>query len=103
MMPGEDRRRTAMGAPGFRELAGGALTRSLVEPQDLAAFDLHGEVAGRPDVGAALGEQQVDLCRPAADALDRDELGDRFLVILRQGGEVQAARGNPFGQAARLG
>ena len=68
MMPGEDRQRAAVGAPVFGKGAGEFFGRAHVMAEDAADLDLYGEVARRPDVGAALCEQQVDLCRPAADA-----------------------------------
>ncbi len=59
---------------------------------DPADFDLHRQVACGPDIGAPLGEEQIDLGGPAADALDPDELGDRFLVILGQMREIELRR-----------
>ena len=103
MMPGENRRGAAMGAPGFGEGPGRAFARPLGEAEDLPAFDLHGEIAGRPDVATAFGEQQVDFRRPAANALDRHQLGDRLFIVLGQGGEVKPAGCHLFGQAPRIG
>jgi hypothetical protein len=52
---------------------------------------LHGEVACGPDVAPAFGEQQIDFRRPAADALDLDELLERYLVVLGKVREVEFA------------
>ena len=60
-MPGQDRDRTAVRPPCFGELAGGFFGRAFLEAEDLREARLHRQVAGRPDVGAAFGEQQVDL------------------------------------------
>jgi hypothetical protein len=35
--------------------------RLAFEAEQLADFDLHGEVASRPDVGAPFGKQQIDF------------------------------------------
>jgi hypothetical protein len=70
--------------------------------QDAADLDLHRQVAGRPDVGPPLGEQQIDLGRPAADALDPGERGDRLLVVFGQIREIEPAAGDFLGKAAGI-
>ena len=81
-----------MRAPGFGEGAGGLLVGAGLQPEQFGQPRLHRQVARRPDVGAAFGEQQVDFCRPAADALDPGEFGDGFLVVGGQRVELEFAR-----------
>ena len=83
-MPGEDRDGAAVRAPAFREIPGRLLARPLGQAEDAGDAGLDREVARRPDVVPPFGEKQVDLRRPAADALDTDELGDGLLVVCRQ-------------------
>ena len=80
-----------MRAPVFGEFAKLFLGRLAVEAQQLANLDLHREVARRPDVAAAFGEQQVDFRRPTANALDFDQLRDCLLIVFRQVGQVEFA------------
>ena len=61
---------------------------------------MHGEVAGREDVGAPFGEQQVDFRRPAADTLDLGQQRDRLLVVLGQVFEIELTRHDQLGEAA---
>src|SRR3546814_6599689 len=72
-MPAENRRGAAVGTPGFGELAEQLFARARVQPQDAADGLLHRQVAGRPDVGTPLGEEQIDFGRPAPDALHLGE------------------------------
>src|SRR3546814_14108605 len=90
-MPAEDRRGAAMGAPGFGKLTHRFFARSRVEAEDAADRLLHRQVARGPDVGAPLGEEQIDFGRPAADALDLGEQRDSVLVVGGESGEVEPA------------
>ena len=91
-----------MRSPGFGKVAGQLLARPLAQAQYPPDRDLHRQVAGRPDVGAAFGEQQIDFRRPAADPLDLHQLRDRGLIVGGQGVEVQRAVHDQFGQAAGI-
>src|SRR3546814_15108074 len=62
-------------------------------------FHLHREISGRPNVGAALGEQQIDFRRPAPDALYPCQERDGLFVILRQALQVERARCDLPGEA----
>ena len=91
-----------MGTPAFGQFARPLFRWPLGEGEQLRETGLDREVAGGPDVLAPLSEQQVDLRRPAADALDPDELGDRFLVVAGQRLQVEFAPMNQLAQAARI-
>ena len=94
--------RAAVRAPFLAKLAQLLLGRLALQAHQLADFDLHRQVAGRPDIGAAFREQQIDFGRPAADALDLDQLLDRLLVVLGQVGEVELARQDQLREAPRI-
>ncbi len=80
-MPGEDGGGAAIGAPPLRQRADELLGGARVVTKDAADLDLHRQVAGGPDVGPSFREEQIDLCRPAADAFHADERGDRLLIV----------------------
>ena len=88
-MPCEYRHGAAVRAPGFAESAGLALRGTGVQVQELVEPCLDGEIPGRPYVRPAFGEQQIYFGRPAADALDRGKPGNGFLVVFRQGEEME--------------
>ena len=102
MMPEEDRCRAAVRAPGFGEFAGQLLARAGIVAEDAADLDLDRKVARGPDVGAALGEQQIDFRRPAADPLDPDQRCDRLLVVGGQVRQVEPAARDLVGEAAGI-
>ena len=53
---------------------------------------LQGEVAGRPGVGMAEAEQQIDVGGPRPDAVQRDQRGMRLVGLhLRDGVEIDVA------------
>ena len=56
-----------------------------------------GQMSRRP-----FREEQVDFGGPAADPLDVDEAGDRFLVVLGKAVEIEPAGEHVLGQAARI-
>src|SRR3546814_6399168 len=89
-MPAENRRGAAVGTPGFGELAEQLFARARVQPQDAADGLLHRQVAGRPDVGTPLGEEQIDFGRPAPDALHLGEQRDRILRSEEHTSELQS-------------
>ncbi len=102
VVPREDCRGAAIGAPGFGERAALFFGRAIGQPHDLADVDLDGEVARGPDVAPPLGEQQVDFGRPAADALDLGEQSDRIFVVGGQVVEGQRAGHDELGKAPRI-
>ena len=63
---------------------------------------LHRQVARGPDVGAAFGEQQVNLGRPAPDPLDLRKLCNRRFIVSGQRAEIEFARRHQFAQAAQV-
>jgi DNA-3-methyladenine glycosylase II len=71
--------------------------------RSLAELDHDGEVTGGKDIGASFGEQQIDFRRPAADAFDLGQEGDRLLVVVRQIVEVQLAVMIELGRLMGLG
>ena len=91
-----------MRAPRLGQLAQLLFARPLVHSQQSADRDLHGEVAGRPDIRPPLGEQKIDFRRPAADALDPGQQRDRLVVVFGQVGEVELARQDQRSKAARV-
>src|SRR3954470_13430336 len=103
MVPGEDRQRTPVRAPGFRQFAQPLLGWPFGKAEDDAGLDLHGEVARGPDVGPSFGEEEASLRRPAADALDSGEADDRLLVVLRQRVEIEPVGEYLLREAARVG
>ena len=101
-MPGEHGGGAAIWAPGLGQLAQlllGRLVRKAKQPSDL---DQHGKVAGGEDIAAALGKEEVDFRRPAADALDLGEERNRFLIVFGPVLEVKLARDDEFGEASDL-
>src|SRR6476469_3364700 len=91
-VPGEHRRGAAIRAPRLGKLAQLLLARLFGKPHQSSDLDQDGKISCGEDVGAALGEQQIDFRRPAADALDLGEQSDRFLIVRRQIAEVELPR-----------
>src|SRR5688500_17982196 len=91
-----------MRTPVFGKLAQLLLSRLFLHAEQLADLDLDGEVAGRPDVRAAFGEQKINFRRPAADALDPRQMSDGILIVLGQAVEVELAREYQSGKAAGI-
>ncbi len=96
--PQQPRGHAAPGAPGIGEGSGfleaGPRRQGEGEPRRL----LQGEIAGRPGVGMSEAEQQVDIGRPRADAVDGAQCCMSRLG--RQAGKrvaVEPARGDRLG------
>ena len=63
---------------------------------------LHRKITGGPDVLPTLGKQQIDFGRPATDAFDHGQRGDRFFVVSGQIVEVECAARDEFGKATAI-
>src|SRR5206468_2463025 len=90
----------AIRAPLFRKLAQLLLGQSFLVPEQPPDLDQDGEIAGGENIAAPFGEQQIDLRRPAADALDPGEERDRLLIVGGKLVEVELARKDQLGEAA---
>jgi hypothetical protein len=64
MMPGKDGSGAAIRLPALGKLANPPLAGFFGQPKNAADLDLDCKIAGGPDIGAALGKEQIDLGRP---------------------------------------
>ena len=101
-MPGKNRGRSAMWPPCFANFANLPFIGSLRQSHDLADIDLDGKVARRPDVRPAFREEQVDLGRPAADALHLRQKCNRFFIVGRQVVKIQRTALDQLGKTASI-
>ena len=70
--------------------------------EDAMQPGLHTQIARRPDIWPAFGEEQVDFGRPAPDTLDLDKLGNGQFIIARQVMQVDATGYHQLGETARI-
>ena len=80
-VPEEARGGAAVRAPGLGDLDQRRAARARVQALDPLDRDLHRQVVGRPDVGTAEREQQVDLGAPQPDPLGLNQALDRRRVV----------------------
>jgi hypothetical protein len=74
------RRHSPQRPPALRDALGLEPARPRGEAERVLQRRLHGDVAGREGVGAAMREQQEDLGRPGADAGDREQRRPRLVL-----------------------
>src|SRR3546814_5461384 len=83
VVPAQYRHRAAIRLPRMGEFAGLSFAGPRFQSHDSPDFHLHREISGRPNVGAALGEQQIDFRRPAPDALRSEEHTSELPSLMR--------------------
>jgi glutamyl-Q tRNA(Asp) synthetase len=102
-MPEEARRNAAPGSPGLGDLKERGPSRPALQALQPLHPDLQPEIVGRPDVEPLQPEQEIDLRRPAADALEAHQLGyGRLVLHAMQAAEVEIAALDRRGDAAAI-
>src|SRR5712692_7535309 len=94
------------GAPGFPRCADRfEFLRSWTFAKALHFLDggCEREIAGGPDVGTAEGGEEINVCGPAADALESDEHFARSVIVeIVEVAKVEVAAGERFGEKSRV-
>jgi hypothetical protein len=103
-LPEQARRHRAPGAPLLAEFAQLLFARPPGEAETFGDGELQAEIGGRPDVGAAEREDQIDLGAPPPDPLERYQRRPG-LVVRHPGkrGEIEPPARHRIGETARIG